>query len=144
MNFSANIAKFVQRTKLSTDLVLRKVALDGFVGVTKRSPVRTGRFRGSWRIGINRVDDTVNEVVSTETPGSLSLGLAGEELGKATAALAAAHFGDTIHITNNLPYAERIENGWSDQAPQGVLALTFEELKENISKLVAQVEAGNG
>lgn len=31
-----------------------------------------------------------------------------------------------VYIQNNLPYAERIENGWSKQAPQGVYSLAYE------------------
>ena len=33
--------------------------------------------------------------------------------------------GNLVYIQNNKPYAERLENGWSDQAPQGIYGLTF-------------------
>ncbi|NBT33816.1 MAG: hypothetical protein EBT13_18445 [Rhodobacteraceae bacterium] len=33
-----------------------------------------------------------------------------------------------IYIQNNLPYANRLENGWSGQAPQGMVALTVAEV----------------
>ncbi|VCX09987.1 hypothetical protein BANRA_04032 [Acinetobacter baumannii] len=33
--------------------------------------------------------------------------------------------GNLVYIQNNQPYAERLENGWSDQAPQGIYGLTF-------------------
>lgn len=31
------------------------------------------------------------------------------------------------YLSNNAPYAQRIENGWSRQAPQGVVGLTVAE-----------------
>ncbi|EOV8808297.1 TPA: HK97 gp10 family phage protein, partial [Acinetobacter baumannii] len=33
--------------------------------------------------------------------------------------------GNLVYIQNNQPYAERLENGWSDQAPQGIYNTTF-------------------
>ena len=43
------------------------------------------------------------------------------------AAIQAVKFklGSLIYIQNNQPYAERLENGWSDQAPQGIYKTTF-------------------
>lgn len=32
-----------------------------------------------------------------------------------------------IFLTNNLPYIERLERGWSKQAPTGMVALTVAE-----------------
>ena len=34
-----------------------------------------------------------------------------------------------IYIQNNLPYANRLENGWSNQAPAGMVALTIAEVE---------------
>ncbi|MCU1829083.1 HK97 gp10 family phage protein, partial [Acinetobacter baumannii] len=33
--------------------------------------------------------------------------------------------GNLVYIQNNKAYALRLENGWSDQAPQGIYGLTF-------------------
>ena len=41
--------------------------------------------------------------------------------------LAGAAIGDAIYITNNLPYAQVLENGHSQQAPTGMLAITVAE-----------------
>ena len=35
----------------------------------------------------------------------------------------------SIIIQNNLPYANRLENGWSKQAPKGMVALTLSEMR---------------
>jgi hypothetical protein len=36
------------------------------------------------------------------------------------------------YIQNNLPYAQRLEDGWSKQAPAGMVALSLAELQAEI------------
>ena len=62
------------------------------------SPVDTGRYRGS-------------HVMSVGQPSSATVGVG---FVTPTSGL------PTMSITNNLPYSERIENGWSSQSPTGV------------------------
>ncbi len=87
-----------------------------FRTAVKLSPVYTGAFRASWRISFNAVR-------SDTTPGHLPV-----------APIRGASFrwpsgfklGDTIYVSNALPYAELIEYGsWSKQAPSGVLGLAI-------------------
>lgn len=33
-----------------------------------------------------------------------------------------------VYIQNNLPYAERLENGWSSQAPSGIYSLAYDAM----------------
>jgi hypothetical protein len=35
--------------------------------------------------------------------------------------------GDTVEISNDQPYAERVENGWSSQAPAGMMKISLLE-----------------
>ena len=123
MAFAADVSKFVEKTKISADKVLRKIALDGLRGVLLGSPVDTGRFRGSWRVGINRVIKSVKappekkKLAPKQSVDPATLADGSEKIGK-------AKFGDTIYITNNVVYAQRLEDGHSKQAPAGVLKLT--------------------
>lgn len=87
-----------------------------FRTAVKLSPVYSGAFRASWRISFNAVR-------SDTTPGYLPV-----------APIRGASFrwpkgfklGDTIYVSNALPYAELIEYGsWSSQAPNGVLGLAI-------------------
>lgn len=71
-----------------------------------------GRFRANWQITISapatgEIDSTAPPVPSLRTPP----------------------FGVTVYITNNVPYAERLEMGWSrTQAPGGVVNIAIEEV----------------
>ena len=74
-----------------------------------------GRFRANWQIGITTINaGTYREPDKTGqsalTSGSLKLNEWKD--------------GKTIYITNSLPYAQRLEYGWSSQAPGGMVRLT--------------------
>lgn len=43
--------------------------------------------------------------------------------------------GGTIIISNDQPYAERVEYGWSTQAPEGMLRISLLEWQSIINKL---------
>lgn len=43
--------------------------------------------------------------------------------------------GRAVFLANNLPYARRVEYGWSrKQAPQGMVRITFRKLKRQLKK----------
>jgi hypothetical protein len=144
--FAADISEFARRTKLKGATVVKKIAFDGLRGVMKKSPVDTGRFRASWRVGINTPD--LSTAPKLKAGSSDDSGRLRDDKGKFVSGFGAgsgnqvinrANWGDTIFITNNLPYGPRLENGWSKQAPQGMLKLTFLELRTSLARAVASV-----
>lgn len=150
--FARNITRFVEKTGISADQVLRKLGIDAYYGVLLRSPVDTGRYRASHRLSVNRIDPSVEPdrkqkagglfssfgVSSSErvTPGSPPTA---EEQARALTALAGVRFGSTIYITNNLPYAIPLENGHSKQAANGVYSQAFNELVRKFGDAVRTV-----
>ncbi|ETR84209.1 hypothetical protein M214_2384 [Acinetobacter baumannii CI86] len=76
------------------------------------SPVDTGAYRASHIVSVGSGDYGVREPSTNAAQD---------------AAIQAVKFklGSLIYIQNNQPYAERLENGWSDQAPQGIYSTTF-------------------
>ncbi len=138
MTFSGDITKFVKKTGLAADLVLRKLTLDGYRNLLLLSPVDTGRFRGNWRVGVNLADlRTI-----AKAPGRSKSTLVGSPVTRgeslfARSALLVAKFGSTIHITNNLPYAVPLERGHSKQS-RAMLRRTFVAMKRNVRKITRQ------
>ncbi len=47
--------------------------------------------------------------------------------------------GQTIWILNSLPYAKRLEYGWSKQAPGGMVRLAVQNYSQTIKKVADQV-----
>ena len=150
MTFKADLSRFAEKTGLAGDVIIRKIGLDVFRKVVQKSPVDTGRFRGSWQIGINRVDPSVIgggkegfDLTEQAGPVKTTTGapITGEETTRALSRLATAKLGDTIYVSNNLPYARPLENGHSKQAPgpNAILGRTVAEIESEIRNLV---EAG--
>lgn len=100
--------------------VTKAVALRGLSGVVLKSPVDTGRFRANWNVAVESIDYSVSE--ATDKSG-------GATISKGTATINAVEPYRVIWLTNNLPYAERLEGGHSKQAPAGMVALTAAELE---------------
>ena len=62
------------------------------------SPVRSGRYRSAHCMSIGQPSASITGTGFVSPPSVLP----------------------TMSIANNLPYSERIENGWSSQSPTGV------------------------
>ena len=104
------------------DEKLRNIAADMLQGVIMASPVMDGAFRSNHRVTVNK---TTNETVPSNgnkaPKGTLDQQVFAEGAGQ----ILQAKLGDNVYIQNNLPYAVRLENGYSQQAPQGIYSLTF-------------------
>lgn len=97
------------------------------------SPVASGRFAGSFRVGINQIDPSTEprDPNYRYPPGTGPRPLPPRTIRNQKAALIAAvlrkfKLGDTIFISNSVPYVRRIELGrHSWQTPDGVFAPTM-------------------
>lgn len=104
-------------------LATKKLAFDIFAGVVRMTPVDTGRARNNWHMSLNTPDDVVLE---SATGGGLGSPPAQEHLSEQQQVLAGLNqVGIVVWIQNNLVYAPVLENGWSKQAPAGMVATTL-------------------
>ncbi len=126
-NFALDIAKWAEKAKGRMDLVVRKISLDLFSRIILRSPVDKGRFRGNWQVAINEIPAGVLELDDKSGAATVS---------KATAEVLNVKAGDVIWLVNNLPYGPRLENGWSGQAPSGMVAITVTEYGAVVAQAV--------
>lgn len=99
--------------------VTQKIALEALRKVVLRSPVDTGRFRANWNVSFGSPDLAVTD--DRDKPGERTIA-------EGRSKIESMRSSTVIWISNNLPYANRLENGWSKQAPAGMVALTFAEL----------------
>lgn len=108
---------------------LKKVTILAFETMVTRSPVDTGRFRGNWKGGIERVDLSVDE--AGQEGAQRGAALSGREVANMQGAIG-AKIGQDVYISNNLKYAQGLENGRSPQAPGGVLHITQREIQSKL------------
>jgi hypothetical protein len=111
----------------------------------QRTPVLTGHARHNWR-------PSVNEQVDTEQAGVFGGTETGEPITAAERArwrdvrkaIGAMPLGQTIWISNNVPYAQRLEHGWSQKAPSGMVEITLREVLEGIYSQQPKVIGDDG
>jgi hypothetical protein len=117
---------WVQKTTAKSDTAVRMIALRMFSRIILKSPVDTGRFRGNWQIAIGSVPNGTLEL--DDKTGTATIA-------KGTATALGINAGDTIYFANNLPYAIPLEEGSSQQAPAGMVALTIQEFQSVVSRI---------
>jgi hypothetical protein len=103
---------------------VRIIAIAMLNEIVLRSPVDTGRFRG-------------NNIVSVGSPvyaESASLDKSGgETISRGVSAVSGLEPFTQVFIQNNLPYAGRLEDGHSKQAPGGIYAVSFNGVSQAYS-----------
>lgn len=132
--FKAAFAKLIQQNQQELDTIGRRVAQDFLARFVYKSPVGNpdlwkddappgyagGRFRGNWNVSVGSPDlSTSNDI---DPSGGVTMAK-----GQATIRAWVPSSGRPIFLTNNLPYAMRIEYGWSTQAPSGIVRTTLRE-----------------
>lgn len=86
-----------------------------------------GRFRGNWQLGVDSVPS--GETGRIDPSGSATRGAIIAEIPTDAA-------GKIYWIANNVPYAQRIEDGHSRQAPAGLVGLTAIEFPSIVDRAV--------
>ncbi|MEG3078480.1 hypothetical protein R3F64_01250 [Halomonas sp. 5021] len=123
MAWSKPLGGFAREVEQTQNKRLRAAALQGFSGVIERSPVDEGTFRGNHRVSVGSPDNAYDEDL-TDSAGDKTLSDGFQIIGQVNNPFA------VIYVQNNSPYGPPLENGSSKQAPQGVYAITFNDLKE--------------
>lgn len=121
MGFADDIAGFAAKTERKMDLAVRKISLELFSRVILKTPVDTGRARANWQVSIGATADGTLELEDKSGTATISA---------ATATASGLRAGDVIFLVNNLPYIQRLEDGYSGQAPAGMVGLSIQEFQQ--------------
>ena len=129
-DFAARVDKFAREAPERGHQVCLKIAFELFRQVINATPVDTGRLRGNWQTAINSKAVGTVESVDTARDGSTV---------QAAKIVFGAEQGATLWLSNNLPYVQRIEfEGWSSQAPQGMVRLSMQRTADHVQRMAAQ------
>ena len=124
------IKQWSDKTTKKMETLVRKVALDAFSEVILKTPVDSGRARGSWGVGVGTVNAGPHD--NPDKSGDATIAAA-------ASAVAGMQVGKVITLASNLPYIERLEYGYSKQAPGGMVRLTEQRWSPIVDKAVAQI-----
>lgn len=126
-SFAASLAEFAEQAKGAIDTVFREVIIEIGSSVITMSPVDTGRFKGNWQYSINSpAQGTLDRLDPNGTAAHAEL-VDGALQFKA---------GQTAYIVNNLPYAIRLEYGYSDFTPDGMVRVTLERFQDIVEEAI--------
>lgn len=120
MSFLTDVSGFVNRATEALNKTAAEVETEVMTLVIMRSPVDTGRFRGNWQTSVGSA--ATGEIERIGAQPSI------EEMRSVVSALKG---GRVTFLSNNLPYGHRLEfDGWSDQAPAGMVRRTVSEYQK--------------
>lgn len=145
--FALQISQFVEKAKANADAVVRKVVIDVAASVVDMSPVGDaalwqnpppksylgGRFRANWQLGEGSAPN--GTLPDIDPSGSASKA-------RILAALPPNAAGKVFYLVNNLPYSQKLEDGWSKQAPAGMVMLTVIKWNNIVENAVSGVTGG--
>jgi len=125
-DFELSIKKFGEKAIKKTDAIIRKTAFDLTNAIIMDTPVDTGRARGNWIVSIDRQDD--RKIDTEDKSGASTIAKAQNEI-----------FNNPIQkeiwIQNNLEYIARLEYGWSDKSPQGMVGVNVQRFNHILEKV---------
>lgn len=128
MNFADSLAKYCKAAGDQVETVVRKTAFELQASMIEKSPVDTGRFKSNWQVGISAINANTSSAAGSDALGRVMTALEGHKPGNA------------IWLTNSLPYAKRLENGWSQQAPSGMVRLTLQDFRQAVERAVKGIK----
>ena len=136
MSLSTDLAKIAARNKAK----LLKVAQNSLMrvggSIIAKSPVDSGRFKNNWLAAYGAPDTSTTENVAKTSIGEGR----GAVYERYKAKLSGLDDGQVFYFTNSLPYAERLEYGWSEQAPAGMVRLSVANWQSIVAEEVARIK----
>ena len=111
-NFALDVLK-------TADDHLKKIVGETLQQVVVRSPVMDGEFRASHKVTLDSPQNTYEKGYDLSGNETLREGLQ---------IASTAKIGGLVYIQTLSPYGTRLENGWSQQAPNGVYALSYQSV----------------
>ena len=135
MSFSTEIKEFSVESEKRFLRIKKAVVLALFSKVILRTPVLTGQLRYNWFTTLDKPSSLFfpleeGEITAGEATNTAMKGV------RNTSKLIKAN--DSVWLTNNMPYAERIEfDGWSHtKAPAGMVRVSFLEIINKLDTLI--------
>lgn len=143
--FELQLQEFANKAGAKADLAVGSIVVRVSAEIDRRSPVGDGsywkspppkgytggRFRGNWQLGVGVVPG--GETGTIDKTGA-------ETQGRIIATVPEQASGLVYFLVNNVPYARRIEDGWSRQAPQGLVGLTAVQFQGIVDDAVGSLK----
>ncbi len=133
--FSRRMNKRANNFDRNANNLRRSVAMEMIQEVVLATPVDTGVARSNWRVTVNSAP---TGVIGAYSPGQK---LGRGETANANAAIAAGIVSimgskstDVLYFTNNVPYIQILNTGYSKQAPSNFISKAFDRARKRVQR----------
>ena len=126
-SFADQIRKIAAKRMQDADTIFANVAFQAANSIIERTPVDEGTAKGSWVPVINGT--------SNELPNRTGAQATQEARNVANN----LKLGDEFRIMSNLEYMVPLEYGYSDQAPNGMVRITADQIQTAVNEEVKNV-----
>lgn len=119
--WTVDLGGYSEKVMAKVSLIFRRTGLDILSRIIFRTPVLHGLLRNNWFASIGSMSNSTTE--STDKSGASAISRGNSVIGGWNPLDE-----KPLYIENNLPYAERIEMGYSKvKSPQGMVRVTAME-----------------
>lgn len=113
--FSEQVRRWTIKVDQRANVCVNELVEEVVREVDRLSPVLTGKFRGNWKLGVDAYPMGTTELVDPSGTSTVA---------SALALIPEKAAGHVYFYANNLPYAMRLEHGYSAKAPAGMVGIT--------------------
>ena len=145
MSFSLDLSKAVQNIKADKERVIRGSLFSVSNMIIKSTPVGNpalwsskppsgyigGSLRGAWNASVGLPNRNISKKVDSNGAKTVS------DVSRVLSDYFSS--GQTFYLTNPLPYAQRVEFGWSKQAPAGMVRIAVNQAQREVDRLSRKI-----
>jgi len=115
MGLHSDLQRIAQRNKQKAVKVMQNSLMRVGSPMVVMSPFDQGIFKGNWMAAYGTPDTSTTD--AADKTGASSIG-------RLKSKVEVMQGGMILYFTNSMPYAERLEYGWSEQAPAGMVRVS--------------------
>ncbi|MFY1050939.1 HK97 gp10 family phage protein [Ectopseudomonas khazarica] len=128
MSFKSDMARATRKIEQAHDQIVRTATIDLFSGTIRDTPVDTGRARGNW---VTQVDTPAQGVIERDDKSGAAA--IAEVIAKTPEGA-----GQETTMANSLPYIDRLEYGYSQQAPSGMVRRNLARVQRIVQAAISK------
>ena len=126
--FLTDIKKFIKDAETLNHKVVKEIVSEISASVIELSPIDTGNFVSNWLLGVGPAIPW--GVTGFKNPDKQ------EKINRLEARIPQDAANHTYNLVNNTSYAQLLENGYSGQAPLGMISVTVVKMPSIIRRVV--------
>ena len=126
--FLTDIKKFIKDAEALNHKVVKEIVSEINASVIELSPIDTGNFVSNWLLGIGTAIPW--GVTGFKNPDKQ------EKINRLEARIPQDAANHTYNLVNNTSYAQLLENGYSGQAPLGMVSVTMVKIPSIVRRVI--------